>query len=170
MLHSHHIITMMMRRKLQRTPSAAAKQAVSSAAPGTQATAESSPAVQAAVASEFVHISQRYPSLTGRVLQDRVFADWAIPKCDNITSPWYLVSSGLDRERALVRSNVNRARAMNETSVEEYSAMCRSDGLLRGLWSELRAMPSDLVIQPGNDYLLSAGRRDPRRGGVQGAP
>ena len=110
---------------------------------------------------QFCHISQRYPGLQGRVLQDQVFADWTIPRCDTISSPWYLNAGSPERERALVRSSTNKARAMNLTTLTEYSDKCKSDGLLRGLGSELWAMPCDSVILPGKTVfsLLTGGTR-----------
>ena len=125
-LQSIPSLTMMMTgRKLQRTPSA--DQAAAAAA---AASARADPPAAAAIvpagsgggvqsSGGVVHVSQRYPNLTGRVLQDQVFTDWTLPKCEGITSPWY-PSTG-DRERALVRSATNKARAMNMTSVEEYA-------------------------------------------------
>ena len=110
---------------------------------------------------DICHVSQRYPGLQGRVLQDQVFADWTIPRCEPMSSPWYLTGGSAERERALVRSSTNKARSMNLTTLTEYSEKCKSDGLLRGLGSELWAMPCDAVILPGKTvfFLLTGGTR-----------
>ena len=163
-MHSLPLPHVMAGRKLQRTPSSDDKAAAMAAAAIAASAASANPveAVDGGAGPvAFCHISQRYPHMTGRVLQDKVFEDWVIPKCEGITSPWYLTNGTVDRERALVRSTTNKARAMNMSSVEEYAKKCQTDGLLRGLGSELWAMPGDVIIQPGKTifYLLTGGTR-----------
>ena len=154
----------MAQRKLNRTPSSeqAAAAAASASTVPPVALAESMPLFNLAVKDgDICHISQRYPGMQGRVLQDQVFNDWTIPRCEPMSSPWYVTGGSADRERALVRSSTNKARSMNQTTLIEYSDKCKSDGLLRGLGSELWAMPSDVVIQIGKTvfFLLTGGTR-----------
>ena len=115
-----------------------------------------------ATKTEHVHVSQMYPNLTGRLLQDQVFQDWRVPRCDPMNTPWYLISApGGVPERAMIRSAVNMERAMNLTSLVEYVVKAKESGLLLGLGSELWGIPADQVVQIGRTQmqLLTGGTR-----------
>ena len=154
-------------RKLNRNPSAQCSLPAVAAVGGSPAPTSAQSLHHVVLSSpacsdDICHISQRYPNLSGRVLQDQVFEDWLVPNCDEIHSPWYVAgSAGTDRQRGLVRSSVNQARAMNQTTLQEYSQYAKASGLLRGIGSELWAMPGDVVVQPGKTifYLLTGGTR-----------
>ena len=137
-------------RALKRNPSAQAQLAAGAAGPAAH--------VGSGIALEecdIQHISQRYPDLSGRVLQVRVFSDWRVGS--PIHTPWLCINGA----RAMVRSAVNQERAMNATTLDEYTRKAIDTGLLEGLGSALWAIPDTVLVQVGVTIfqLLTGGTR-----------
>ena len=107
------------------------------------------------------HISQRFPGLKGRELQNAIFQKYLFEpeKGANhlITAKWFCD----DGSRSLVRHpRINQERGENVTQTEMFRDVILEEGLYQGLGGSIWAVPDGRVIDGKRKYmLLTAGSR-----------
>ena len=108
--------------------------------------------------SEFDTIYDLYPGLDHRALQDKVWKEWLYDMKGEEAST---VRKDFFKEDGVTplfeRHRVNKERGMNLVTLAEYTVGMIGKGFLKGLGSQIWAVPSD--IHMSKFYLITAGTR-----------
>ena len=96
-------------------------------------------------------LEERYPGLSGRLLQDAIRADYVI--CENTALAFYKPGSNKKKEDQLIARHVLNPRDQHSTR-QRYKNEIKKRGIIKGARSEIVCVPDayiqlDMLKQPG---------------------